>query len=136
MTYLVDYIMLLAKSHAITSGYFNSHERLIIICANSIKNILLINSNPENRDQRISWNLFYFLERNECKSDNAFKTSKPLSCFFQEDAPHEKKPKKDGEKSGWPLHVTPSPLIPFFSDQKKNIDSNKFEEDFSWWKLV
>ena len=45
--------MLLAKSHAIMSGYFNSHERLIIICANSIK-LLLINSNPENRDQRIS----------------------------------------------------------------------------------
>ena len=43
-----------SKSRAITSGYFNSHERLIIICANSIKNILLINSNPENRDQRIS----------------------------------------------------------------------------------
>lgn len=102
-----------SKSHAITSGYFNSHERLIIICANSIKNILLINSNPENRDQRISWNFFYFLERNECKSDNAFKTSKPLSCIIQDDAPHEKKPKKEGEKSGGPL--TPSPLIPLFS---------------------
>lgn len=102
-----------SKSHAITSGYFNSHERLIIICANSIKNILLINSNPENRDQRINWNLFYFLERNECKSDNAFKTSTPLSCIIQDDAPHEKKPKEEGEKSGGPL--TPSPLIPLFS---------------------